>query len=257
MIKVGVFSDIHGNLPALEAVLNAFDDAGCDVIYHLGDAVDIGPFPSECVDALLARRDVVMLMGNHERYASHGIPEPRPSYISDGEVEHISWTRSCLRPDQVSRLQVLPLVQFLEYKKVTCVFIHCPLADDKIDFRPLKPDDPLESALSGMGVDAVFFGHTHGVLDHDGVLRMHNPGAAGTVSGVRSGARSGQSAGAVAADGARWPAKASFSILRLNAGDYEITRHTAEYDLQPVLDALDSRQVPDREFLKKAFFGQG
>ena len=47
-------------------------------IYHVGDAVDIGPFPSKCLGILLGRDDIVMLMGNHERYLAYGIPDPRP-----------------------------------------------------------------------------------------------------------------------------------------------------------------------------------
>ena len=53
-MKIAVLTDAHGNLPALEAALAAIRVMGCDVVYHTGDAVGIGPYPAECVERLLS-----------------------------------------------------------------------------------------------------------------------------------------------------------------------------------------------------------
>jgi predicted phosphodiesterase len=64
-MRIAVFSDIHANLHALEAVLAAIDLEGVDEIWCLGDLVGYGPRPNECVDLVRDRADV-SLCGNHD-----------------------------------------------------------------------------------------------------------------------------------------------------------------------------------------------
>lgn len=63
-MKVLVISDVHGNLPALEFVLNSENDS--DLVISLGDVVNYGPWSNECVDLLQAQKNKVLLKGNHE-----------------------------------------------------------------------------------------------------------------------------------------------------------------------------------------------
>jgi diadenosine tetraphosphatase ApaH/serine/threonine PP2A family protein phosphatase len=69
-VKRAFLSDVHGNLPALEATLADAARQGAEYVAFLGDAVGYGPEPNECV-ALLARSCAVCLMGNHD-YAALG-----------------------------------------------------------------------------------------------------------------------------------------------------------------------------------------
>jgi predicted phosphodiesterase len=64
-MRIAVISDIHSNLPALEAVLADIDREGPDEIWCLGDVVGYGPQPNECVD-LVAKRASLSLCGNHD-----------------------------------------------------------------------------------------------------------------------------------------------------------------------------------------------
>ncbi len=64
-MRVAVISDIHANLPALEAVLEAIDDAGVEEIWCLGDVVGYGAQPDACTDLVRERCDVC-LVGNHD-----------------------------------------------------------------------------------------------------------------------------------------------------------------------------------------------
>lgn len=64
-MRIAVFSDIHGNLHALEAVLAEIDGEGVDEIWCLGDVVGYGPRPNECVD-LVRERAQLSLCGNHD-----------------------------------------------------------------------------------------------------------------------------------------------------------------------------------------------
>ena len=62
-----ILSDVHGNSPALEAVLRDVDRAGCTPVYVLGDVIN-GMDPAGCLDLLRARDDVVCIKGNAEHY---------------------------------------------------------------------------------------------------------------------------------------------------------------------------------------------
>ena len=64
-MRVAVISDIHSNLPALEAVLADVDAAGPDALWCLGDIVGYGPQPNECIDRTRARA-TLSLCGNHD-----------------------------------------------------------------------------------------------------------------------------------------------------------------------------------------------
>ena len=64
---IGFISDIHGNFPALQAVIEASDKAGCDKIICLGDIVGYYCMPNECIN-LLRNRNVFSLLGNHDYY---------------------------------------------------------------------------------------------------------------------------------------------------------------------------------------------
>ena len=64
-MRIAVLTDVHGNWPALRAALEAINRIGVDGVYHTGDAIGIGPFPRECLEALLERPDARCLMGNH------------------------------------------------------------------------------------------------------------------------------------------------------------------------------------------------
>ena len=64
-MRIGVISDIHSNLPALEAVLADVDREAPDELWCLGDIVGYGPHPNECVD-LVRTRTTLSLCGNHD-----------------------------------------------------------------------------------------------------------------------------------------------------------------------------------------------
>lgn len=72
-MKVLVFSDVHGNLESLKAILNIIDNNNYDKVIFLGDLVDFGPNPNECIDLLKKHKDIIYLYGNHELYLSGNI----------------------------------------------------------------------------------------------------------------------------------------------------------------------------------------
>ena len=67
-MKIIVIADAHANLPALRAVLEEIDQIGYDQLFHIGDAIAIGPQPRECVELLLETPRSFFIRGNHRDF---------------------------------------------------------------------------------------------------------------------------------------------------------------------------------------------
>lgn len=79
---IALVSDIHGNLPALRAVLEKADQLGCKKIISLGDVTGYYAQSVECLDLLLDRK-ALQLTGNHDYYLANGLSCPRSRTVSD------------------------------------------------------------------------------------------------------------------------------------------------------------------------------
>lgn len=99
-MKVAVISDVHGNLAALESVLSAIDEAHVDQLWFLGDAVDYGARPEECVQMIKKHADVT-IAGNHDLAA---LGRTSLSYFREDLLNCIAWTREQLSDDSVEWL---------------------------------------------------------------------------------------------------------------------------------------------------------
>jgi len=71
-MKLAIFSDVHGNLPALELMLQQVNTEGVTGYISLGDAVNYGPWSNECVNVLSSLPNANLLKGNHEQYFLSG-----------------------------------------------------------------------------------------------------------------------------------------------------------------------------------------
>lgn len=99
MTQLAIISDLHGNLPALEAALTDIDRRGIQTIYCLGDLVGKGPSPAEVVD-LCRERCQVVLKGNWDDILVR----------SDKDDDVLRWHRVRLGPERMAYLDRLPNV---------------------------------------------------------------------------------------------------------------------------------------------------
>jgi len=88
-LRVAAITDIHANLPALEAVLGAIDAVGVDEIWCLGDMVGYGADPDACA-ALVRERSALCLVGNHDLAVIGALDV---SAFSEAAATAVSWTR--------------------------------------------------------------------------------------------------------------------------------------------------------------------
>jgi predicted phosphodiesterase len=102
-MRLGIISDIHANLPALEAALAAIDDVGVDEVWSLGDVVGYGAQPDDCA-RLVAERCPVSLVGNHD-LAVLGTIEV--SAFSPAAAEAVRWTQANASEDTLEYLREL------------------------------------------------------------------------------------------------------------------------------------------------------
>jgi len=102
-LRVAVISDVHGNLPALEAVLEHVGQEGIDELWSLGDIVGYGGKPHECL-ALVRERAAICLGGNHDLVVSGVLDIGQ--FTSDAGVA-ARWTRSVLTQEELELLAAL------------------------------------------------------------------------------------------------------------------------------------------------------
>jgi putative phosphoesterase len=169
-VRVAALYDVHGNLPALEAVLEEVEREGVDAVVVGGD-VAAGYFPSPSLEALQALGDrAIWVRGNCEDELVKG---------TDGPLT--GWPSCQLAADQLAFLGSLPLTASLEVDGLGPVlFCHTtPESNEPIVTRA-TPDDALRSHLAGVREKVVVAGHTHSqfVREVDGI-RYVNAGSVG------------------------------------------------------------------------------
>ena len=111
---IGIISDIHGNFPALQAVLNALEQLGVATIFCLGDVAGYYCQINECCEALRSR-NIPTLLGNHDWYLASGEGCPRSNSAnmcleyqrSVLEEKHLAWLAGLPRNVQVDSLNMV------------------------------------------------------------------------------------------------------------------------------------------------------
>ena len=173
MKRYALISDIHGNLPALRAVLADIDErADVDAIYHLGDLTGYAPWPNEVV-ALLRERAIPGIAGNYDStvatdYKHCGCRADTPN---DEELSHLSfeWTRSHVTPETKRYLGSLPFRLDIRpfgghVSGPTITLVHGNQTLNTVYVTADRSDSFLEKMGTDLGAcaeDLICFGHTH------------------------------------------------------------------------------------------------
>jgi predicted phosphodiesterase len=169
---LAVLYDIHGNLPALDAVLDDAEAAGAGAFLLGGDYCAFGAWPLEALGRLDALRDARWIRGNHERWLAgeqHDMP-PEPALT--GAVAH---ERAALPAARVAALGALPPTVADD----GVLFCHASPGSDMGGFGP-EPRDGEAALLLGSSASRVVVGHTHLQFRREiAGVEVVNPGSVG------------------------------------------------------------------------------
>jgi putative phosphoesterase len=177
-VKVAAISDVHGNLPALEAVLEAVRDENPDLIVSCGDVAS-GPMPAETIDLLRTLSGARFVRGN----ADAGLvdefdgttPPPLPGPFAD-------WCARQINRDQRDFLASFEGTVIIDDVDGIgrVLFCHATPRNENDIFTVETPDDQVRGLFGRVDADLVVCGHTHMQFDRkiDG-LRVVNAGSVG------------------------------------------------------------------------------
>jgi len=156
-VKLALLSDIHANLPALDACVAHANAQGADQFALLGDIVDYGPYPAQTVERCrqLEKEGAIILRGNHDTC---------PTPVSDADATWgnmaTSWTFKQLTPDQQAWLAQLPLTAIIDNVFLVHATADAPekwhyIQDERLASRSL------DAAAKNPEIRYVFGGHVH------------------------------------------------------------------------------------------------
>jgi putative phosphoesterase len=170
-VRVAAISDIHGNLPALEAMLADLAREDVDAVVVVGDTIS-GPWPVEVLD-LVEQLGARVVRGNADDVVFERSDRYGPLAV---------WCADRLGDTRLARAAAWPLTLELEVDGLgkTLVCHSTPLSDEPIYTR-ITPDDELARLFADVDADVVLCGHTHMQYDRrlSGGLRLVNPGSVG------------------------------------------------------------------------------
>ena len=243
-MKIGIITDIHGNAPALKAVLNKFDKSqDIEHIYCLGDMIGIGPDTNEVLKILFSRNDISMITGNHDEAILALLKGEEYPHSHSHAKEHHQWIANQMDKSFISKLETLPRLIHQTIEGHSCLFIHYHMEQTKINdhiskdpfSKIVEPNlDHLTALFKGCEDDIICFGHHHPVHFFENEKTIYlNPGSLGC---------------------SHQPT-APYSIVNIEKDKIEVSVEEVAYDNSLFLASYELLQVPDRDFIIKAFHG--
>lgn len=167
-MRIALFSDIHANLPALEACLADIDRRQPDAVYCLGDLVGYNIWPNEVIDTIVARK-IPTIAGNYDFGIGRTSNDCGCAYKTDEEksygAQSIAYTNESVKSQQRHYLRSLPSHIRLEYQlnddKFNLLLVHgSPRKINEYLFED-RDEESLLRILQQADAHILFFGHTH------------------------------------------------------------------------------------------------
>lgn len=231
-MKLAVFSDIHGNYQALEAILKDIESKNIDETIFLGDAVALGPNSNECVKLLLDK-NVKYILGNHEHYLIKTCSiDPD---MEEEKIEHHLWVNGTIDKSSIEKLNKLKNSYQLTINNKIFTFIHFFLEETKkYPFKHLsvfKNNEYLE-IMNSFNSDYTFYGHHHdGRYDKVNDKEFYGIGSSGCSKDDNT------------------------YYYLIDTDNLKIDKIIIKYDRNKLIEAINNSNYPHKTTIKKNFFG--
>jgi putative phosphoesterase len=232
--EIAVITDIHANLPALQAALARIDELGIESVYCGGDLVGYGPHPNEVV-ALVAERDIPAIYGNYDYAIARDLEDCGCAYITPHDRElgqgSVEWTLAHTDERSKDWMRELPFDLRFDVGAASVHLVHgSPRKVNEYLFED-KPARLYERLAAAEDAGVMVFGHTHKpwVRSYGGVLFVN----CGSVGKPKDGDPRG-----------------AFAVLRETAGGVEATIERVAYDAEAVAAEVRDSGLP-AEFADK------
>jgi len=229
MDQVTIFGDIHGNLPALEAVLADIEARNLNNVYCLGDLVGYGTAPNEVVSAIRAR-NIPTLMGNYDQGVGNNSDDCGCAYKSEAAEalgkRSIAWTNAHTLDEHKVFLRNLPAHIPVELGGLKILLVHgSPRKVNEYLYED-RPDASFERIMDAADADVLVCGHTH--LPYHKILpsgrQIINAGSVGKPK-----------------DG---DPRAGYIILTAKDGSLKVEFARAAYDVEAAATAIETTEMP-------------
>jgi predicted phosphodiesterase len=240
-MRIAVLADVHGNLPALDAVLSHLEEqGGAEEIWVLGDLVVFCPYPAQVLERLAALPKARFLQGNTDRYLATGRRPPQIAIEDEGQWKRLPtfleerdanfrWTVEQLSYRWYSLLRELPFEQRADIPGYGSVLaVHASPLGDEVGIWQDTGDEELRNMLADIDARLLLCGHTHHQLGRwaDDEIWVVNSGSVG-----------------LPLDGDQ---RAAYVILDFEGGDCWASFHRVDYDVDEVLVRLEEVGHPAR-----------
>lgn len=236
MKSIAVLTDIHGNSPALQAVMNDIKKMNIEHIYCLGDVVGIGPDSNRVLDLLISRNDVSFIVGNHDLAVIAAFRNDDPPHGHHNERIHHKWLAERIHPAYIELMSNWPMKisDIILSKNLFFGHYHLDQANWFTSIDKFPSIEKLDHIYSGTDYHLVCFGHHHIVHHFVSPSRIYlNPGSLGCYD----------------------KPLARYGVIHISEDDIIVELREVAYNNVEFLRSYEDLKVPDREFILKVFHG--
>ena len=240
-MKIGVISDIHGNIKALNIVLDELKKRNVNKIICLGDMVGIGSASKDVVQSIIElQNEFVIVRGNHEKYLIEGMPKiihDEGVKTSQKQIDRNILIAESLNDLQKKFIYNLPkeIIYNVEGKKI--YIVHYPMNKDGSFKKHIKEAsiEENESMFSDIDADIYLYGHTHRQIYNTRNNKIFiNPGSLGCPENTGC---------------------APYGILTIDKNGVKYEQLHAEYNVQEVIDSIIATGLPGYKEILELFYG--
>lgn len=165
-MKIAVISDIHGNMEAVEAVMNDIEKQECEKVFVLGDYAMAGPEPVAAVEYFINKSNdpnFTLIQGNTDLMIADYSEELYNTLKEKAPImaEALKNDAELVNPVQKKFLKGLPIQKEVEFEGVKFLLVHGSPRKNNEDILPDTPIAEVEKMLENVDADVVLCGHTH------------------------------------------------------------------------------------------------